>query len=94
MGKTNIEADALSRIQREGYQELESPVVKALLKASQEMDWTDFNGNPTEIICKSSQIVTERMTTEQWKKEQAEDEVIGEVIKAITVGVDTHAFVS
>ena len=94
MGKTNIEADALSRIQREGYQELESPVVKALLKASQEMDWTDFNGNPTEIVCKSSQIVTERMTTEQWKKEQAEDEVIGEVIKAITVGVDTHAFVS
>ena len=58
------------------------------------MDWTDFNGNPTEIVCKSSQIITEKMTTEQWKKEQAEDEAIGQVIKAITVGVDTHAFAS
>ena len=94
MGKTNIEADALSRIPREGYQKLESLVIKALLKTSQEMDWTNFNGNPTEIVCKSSQIVAEKMTTEQWKSEQAEDEVIGEVIKAITVGVDTHAFAS
>ena len=37
-----------------------------------------------EIVCKSSQMVTEKMTTEQWKKEQAEDEAIGEVIKVIT----------
>ena len=29
-GKTNIEADALNRIPREEYHELESPVVKAL----------------------------------------------------------------
>ena len=93
-GKTNIEADALSRIPREGYHELESPIVKALLKASQDADWTDFNGNPTEIVCKSSQIVTKKMTTEQWKKEQAEDEAIGEVIKAITTDADIHAFVS
>ena len=34
------------------------------------------------------------MTTEQWKNKQAEDEVVGEVIKAITVGADTHAFAS
>ena len=58
------------------------------------MDWTDFNGNPTEIVCKSSQIVTEKMTTEQWKKEQAEDEAIGEAIKAITASADTHTFAS
>ena len=93
-GKTNIEVDALSRIPREEYHEIESPVVKALSKASQEADWTDFNGNPTEIVCKSSQLVTEKMTTEQWKNEQAEDEAIGEVIKAITLGADTHAFTS
>ena len=66
-GKTNIEADALSRIPREGYHELEGPVIRALLKASQETDWTDFHGNPTEIVCKSSQTVTEKMTMEQWK---------------------------
>ena len=74
-GKTNIEVDALSRIPREEYHELESTVVKALLKASQEADWTDFNGNPTEIVCKSSQLVSEKMTTEQWKCEQAEDDM-------------------
>ena len=34
-GKTNIKADALNRIPREEYHQLESPVVKALLKASQ-----------------------------------------------------------
>ena len=92
-GKTNIEADALSRIPREEYHKLEELVVKALLKASQETDWTDFNGNPTEIVCKSSQTVTEKMTTEQWKKEQAEDETIGEVIKAF-ISSDVHVFAS
>ena len=86
--------DALSRIPREEYHELESPVGKALLKASQETDWTDFNWNHIEIVCKSSQLVTEKITMEQRKNEQAEDEVIGEVIRAITMGTDTHAFTS
>ena len=92
-GRMNIEADALSRIWREEYYELEGPIVKTLLKASQETDWTDFNGDPTEIVCKSSQLVTEKMTTEQWKKEQAEDEAIAEVIKAITSS-DVNDFTS
>ena len=69
MGKTNVDADALSHIPRNGYHELESPVVKALLKSSQETDWMDFNGNPSEIVCKSCQMIPDRMTTEQWKKE-------------------------
>ena len=34
------------------------------------------------------------MTTEQWKCEQAKDEAIGEVIKVITLGADTHSFTS
>ena len=45
-----------------------------------------------EIVCKSSQLVSEKITTEIWKCEQAEDEVIGKVIKAITLGANTHAF--
>ena len=85
MDKTNIEVDALSRIRREEYYELEGPIIKALLKASLETDCTDFNGDPMEIVCKSSQMVAEKMTTEQLKKEPAEDEAIGEVIKAITL---------
>ena len=92
--KSNIEVDALSRIAQEEYHELESPMVKALLKASQEGDWTDFNGNPTEIVCKSSQLVSEKMTAEQWKLEQAEDEAISQVMEALQLGTNTHVFTS
>ena len=69
-GKPNVEADALSRIPADGYYELESPVVKRILKSCQENDWTDFNGNPTEVVCKTSQVVEGKMTNEQWKTEQ------------------------
>ena len=93
-GKTNVDADALSHIPRSGYHELESPVVKALLKSSQESDWTDFNGNPGDIICKSSQIIPEKMTTEQWKKEQANDEIINQIIEAMKVGSGEYTFSS
>ena len=65
MGKTSVDADALTGTPRNGYDKLESPVVKALLKSSQETDWMDFNGNPSEIVCKSCQIIPDRMTAEQ-----------------------------
>ena len=93
-GKTNMDADALSRIPRKGYHELESPVVKALLKSSQETDWTDYNGNPSEIVCKSCQIIPDKITTEQWKKEQANDEIISQVVKAMENSSENHAFSS
>ena len=64
-GKSNVEADALSRIPREERENLEEPVVKALLKASLLSDWTDYNIHPTEIVCKSAQVATEKMTTSQ-----------------------------
>ena len=93
-GKTIVDADALSCIPRSRYHELESPVVKALLKSSQESDWTDFNGNPSDIICKSSQIIPEKMTTEQWKKEQASDEIINQVVEAMKIGSGEYTFSS
>ena len=37
-GKSNVEADALSRIPADSYYELESPVVKTILKSCQEYD--------------------------------------------------------
>ena len=93
-GKTNVDTDALSQIPRNGYYELESPVVKALLKSSHEADWTDFNGHPSDIVCKSSQIITEKMTTEQWKREQANDETISQVIEAMKAGSGEYTFSS
>ena len=77
---------------RTGYYELEGPVVNALLKSSQEIDWMDFNGNPDEIVCKNFQLVTERMTTEQWKVQQNNDEIIKEVMEALKVGPDSCTF--
>ena len=89
-----MDADALSHLPRNGYHELENPVVKALLKSSQETDWTDFNGNPSEIVCKSCQMILDRMTTKQWKKEQANDEIISQVVKAMENSSENHAFSS
>ena len=63
-----------------------------MLKSSQEVVWTDFNGNPSDVVCKSSQILTEKMTTEQWKMEQANDETITQVIEATKAGSGEYTF--
>ena len=82
-GKSNVEADALSRIPTDSYHELESPVVKTILKSCQEYDWTDFNGNPMEVVCKTSQVVEGRMTNEQWKIEQLNDDTISQILRVL-----------
>ena len=82
-GKSNVEADALSQIPADGYYELESPVVKTILKSCQEYDWTDFNGNPIEVVCKTSQVVEGKMTNEQWKTEQSCDDTIGQILQVL-----------
>ena len=82
-GKSNVEADALSRIPADSYYELESPVMKMILKSCQEYDWTDFNGNPMEVVCKTSQVVEGRMTNEQWKTEQSNDDTISQILQAL-----------
>ena len=79
-GKSNVEADTLSRIPADGYYELESPIVKTILKSCQENDWTNFNGNPTELVCKTSQVVEGKMTDEQWKTEQSNDDTISQIL--------------
>ena len=90
-GKSNVEADALSCIPRDDYQELKGPVVKALLKSCQENDWTDFNGNPTDVVCKSSQVVVEKMTNEQWRIEQSNVETISKIFKVLKESKDYNS---
>ena len=82
-GRSNVEADALSQIPTNSYHELESPVVKTILKSCQEYDWTDFNGNPKEVVCKTSQVVEGRITNEQWKTEQSNDDTIGQILQVL-----------
>ena len=54
--------------------------MKTILKSCQENDWTDFNGNPTEVVCKTSQVVQGKMTNEQWKTEQSNDDTISQIL--------------
>ena len=56
-GKTNIEADALSQIPRDGYTILDKPTVKAIMSAIPYTDWSDYNLCPSDIVCKSTQMV-------------------------------------
>ena len=49
---------------------------------------------PSDIVCKSSQIITEKMTTEQWKMEQANDETISQVIEAMKASSGEYTFSS
>ena len=54
--------------------------MKTILKSCQEYDWTDFNGNPIEVVCKTSQVVEGKMTNEQWKTEQSNDDTISQIL--------------
>ena len=56
-GKTNIEADTLSRIPRDGHALIDTPTIKAIMTAVPSTDWSEYNLNPSEIVCKSTQIV-------------------------------------
>ena len=88
--KSNVEADALSQIPANSYHEVESPVVKTILKSCQEYDWTDFNGNPMEVVCKTLQVVEGRITNEQWKTEQSNDNTIGQILWVLKNSLTTE----
>ena len=92
-GKTNVEADALSRIPRDGHIMLDKPTVKAIMSAIPYADWSDYNLCPTDIVCKSTQMVVHKKSRDDWKIEQENDPIIGPVIEAIhTKTSDTTGF--
>ena len=82
-GKTNVEADTLSRIPRDGHTLIDTPTIKAVMTAIPSTDWSEYNLNPSEIVCKSTQIVVHKRTKDDWKIEQENDPVIGPVIEAM-----------
>ena len=77
-GKTNIEADALSRVPRDGHTMLDQPTVKAIMSAIPYTDWSDYNLNPSNIVCKSTQMVVHKKSRDDWKIEQEDDPIIGQ----------------
>ena len=49
--KLNVEADALSRIPRTSGILIDVPAVKAIISAVPYTDHTDYNYNPSNIVC-------------------------------------------
>ena len=82
-GKLNVEADALSHIPRASDVLIDSPSVKAIISAVPYTDHTDYNFHPSDLVCKSTQIVVHKMSRDDWKTEQENDSIIGPVIDAI-----------
>ena len=65
--KTNVEADALSRIPRNDCTMLDVPTVKAMMNVIPYTDWSEYNLNPTDLVCKSTQMVVHKMTRDDWR---------------------------
>ena len=82
-GKSNVEADAFSRIPRASDVLIDSPSVKAIISAVPYTDHTDYNYHPSDRVCKSTQIVVHKMSRDDWRAEQENDSIIGPVINVI-----------
>ena len=46
-------------------------------------DWSDYNLCPSDMVCKSTQMVVHKKSRDDWKIEQENDPIIGPVIEAI-----------
>ena len=85
-GKTNIVADALSRIscnQENKIVVVNAESVKAIINAMQLGDFTELNENPNLLICKGAYPVAKKFSNEKWIEEQNKDEDISQLIKIL-----------
>ena len=85
-GKSNIEADALSRIPHNIERkevEANSESVKAMINAMQLGDFSELNENPNLLVCKSACPASRKFSNEQWIKEQQDDECIAKLIEIL-----------
>ena len=62
---------------------IDTPTVKAIISAVPHTDHTDYNYNPSNIVCKSTQMVVHKKSGDDWRDEQENDSIIGPVIDAI-----------
>ena len=83
-GKTNIEADALSRIpNREEEIYLDKDAIRAIANAMQVGEFSELNENPNLIICKSAIPTPKKFSNEDWVREQNLDPDIGWFIQLL-----------
>ena len=82
-GKTKVEADALSSIPRSEHTIIDVPTVKAIINVVPHTDLSEYNFHPSDIVCKSTQVVVHKKLRDDWKTEQENDPIIGPVIDAM-----------
>ena len=82
-GKTNVEADALSHIPRSENTMIDAPTVKAIINVVPHTNLSEYNYHPTDIVCKSMQVVVHKKTGDDWKTEWENDPIIGPVIESM-----------
>ena len=82
-GKSNVEVDTLSHIPRTSDILIDVPAVKAIISAVPYTNHTDYNYNPSNIVCKSTLVVVHKKSRDDWKTEQENDSIICPVIEAI-----------
>ena len=82
-GKSDAEVDALSHIPRTGDVPIDGPSVKAIISAVPYTDYMNYNYHPSDLVCKSTQIVVHKMSRDAWRDEQENDSIIGPVINVI-----------
>ena len=81
-GKTNIEADALTRIPNQVEKvHIDNDAVRAIGNAMQIEEFSELNENPNLIICKSARPTPKKFTNEDWVREQNQDIDIGQFIQ-------------
>ena len=59
---------------------MDIPTVKVIIKAIPYTDWSEYNMNPTDIVCKSTKIIVHKKSRDDWKIEQEQDPIIGPVL--------------
>ena len=59
---------------------MDIPTVKAIIKAIPYTNWSEYNMNPTDIVCKSTKIIVHKKSRDDWKIEQEQDPIIGPVL--------------
>ena len=79
-----MEADVLSCIPRANTILIDAPAVKAIISAIPYTDHTDYNHNPSSVVCKSTEVVVHKKSRDDWKVEQENDPIIGPAIEAIS----------
>ena len=57
--------------------------VKAIIDVVPYIDLTEYNYNPMDIVCKSTQMEVHKKSRDDWKIEEENDPIIGPVIETI-----------